>query len=331
MDRTIIRRIIEEKQGHLNKQDLQALRDWMAQSDENKRYVESLQLIWDKSLEYSTDQQFDQITAFQKFKQKTSREPKVFEMKKVSRSSLLKIAASLLFLAMAGTIYFYFSPSNSEQGFAKTTEHKSEAMSLVDGSIVTLNAHTHLNYFKSNEGKNRKLSLNGEGFFEVAKDTDKPFIINTKNLKIEVLGTSFNVRDYEDQNSAEVYVKSGKVKVQAKRSNQLLILIAGESLLLDKQSQSFRKSKTEQLNSMAWLEGKLSFKKTPLLQALNDLEKYFGINISLKNESIKECPYTSLFNNPDKDDILATISAAFDLQLKQEGDKTYYLTGGSCN
>ena len=330
MDRTIIRRIIELKQGRLNKQESQMLQDWAVQSQENQAFVDSLNLIWDNSEDFKPNVTFDSQEAFERFQSKiNSKENKAAV--KGHYKILYRIAAGLLFLVMATGIYHLYTSSSSNQQLVESTLDQIKSIDLIDGSNIQLNVESKLTYFAGLEEKSRKVSLVGEGFFDVSRNENKPFIIHTENFKIEVLGTSFNVRDYKSDGIAEVFVKSGKVKVIAKKSNQVLVLTADEHLYINKETQAFKKSKTAKRNAIAWINGKLSFKKSALSDVLNDVENYFNVSIVLENEALKTCPYTSLFNEPDLDSIIETISAVFDMQIKQEGSQNFTLSGGTCN
>ena len=331
VDRSIIRRIIENKQGHLSTEDQKTLEDWMALNDDNKAYVESFEDFWLKTGDYQPNIAFDPNKGFESFMEKVNAPSPIHELKPIKRFSFLKIAAGLFFLIMAGTIYFFSSANADSTRQLSSKQNEKSEITLADNSNVYLNTNSTITYFTDLNQKNRTLSLAGEAFFDVERIVSKPFIIQTHALTIEVLGTSFNVRDYKEGTSATVYVETGKVKVYSKKTKQVTILREGEHFTFNKESKVSKKTEDIFHNALAWRQGKLSFKKSPLDIVLKDIEQYFNISIVLENKNLADCPYTSLFNEPKKESMLAAISAAFNCQLIQEGESTYQLTGGSCD
>ena len=139
---------------------------------------------------------------------------------------LVKVAASLLILVGLGSAVYLESKTQPEQELAqsiitKTTEwgQRSDIV-LSDGTQITLNAGSSIEFPESFEGAPvREVTLNGEAFFEVAKNPNKPFLIKTEGVTTKVLGTSFNVNSYAFNDHISVTVKTGKVQVQSTSKN----------------------------------------------------------------------------------------------------------------
>ncbi len=157
-------------------------------------------------------------------------------------------------------------------------------ISLPDGSAVVLNANSSLHY--TEESGYRKVNLMGEAFFDVERNENMPFVITAKDLRVEVLGTSFNVKAYNEKNSF-VTVSSGKVKVEDE--DQDVVLIKGEEVAhigedLQKQDASTTR--------ISWLSGKKVYENTPLKEIFEDLTSWYGIRIEA-SEAIKNITYTA--------------------------------------
>lgn len=327
-----IRRIIENRNGKLSQEDYRVLEAWKAKSDDNRAFVKSIERTLDLTADYGNDLEFDSSKAFSKFTQTINNTAEVIPLKKsVSKRRFLKIAASVaILLAVISTIWV--NQGNATSEIATLYSEKGESITLIDQSKVVLNQKSHLEHFTSMPSNSRNVKLNGEAFFDVYKISDKPFLINTNSIQIEVLGTSFNVRDLDSEEESLVFVKTGKVKISSiSNPRKKIILTPGEQVIFNKKTGNFTKSiDNKTINALSWMEGKLSFNKTKLKYALKDLERHFGVSIKLNNKAIEDCPYTSLFNEPQEANIIETIAATFNLHLKQLGDSSYELSGGSC-
>jgi len=325
-----IRRILENGQGKLSHEDFSAIEDWKAISDENRAFAESIERTIELSSSYGQNIDFDPSDAYISFQERI-KEIEVIPLKSTSSgSNFLKIAASLaiLFTIVSG---LWFAKGITSTQMATVYSEEGQTLNLSDKTKVVLNSKTSLEHFTALDANKRKIHLEGEAFFDVYRMPDKPFLITTNSIQIEVLGTSFNVRDLDKEDESIVYVKSGKVKISALAApNRKVVLTAGQQVIFDKKTGQIVKSNDASINALSWMEGKLSFKKTKLKYAVKDLERYFDIKIDLKNKDLFECEYTSLFNKPQKLEIIETIAATFNLQLKQIGETNYELSGGSC-
>ena len=167
-------------------------------------------------------------------------------------------------------------------------------------------------------------------FFEVAKDASRPFIIETARTKVEVLGTSFNVRAYGAENFTEVTVESGQVKFGAAAQAKSLLLEAYDKGVYDHQTGELSQNKSANLNESAWQSNKLRFNETKMRTVIADLERHFNVEIKVENSVILDCPYTSTLPGNDIETILEVMATTFQWQKKQVDEKTYQISGDSC-
>jgi len=180
---------------------------------------------------------------------------------------------------------------------------------LEDGSKVVLNAGTTLKYPRSFSGKTREVSLNGEAYFQVVHRTDKPFIVHSGKLHIQVLGTSFNVNAYSKAAILKVSVVSGKVAVKEASTGKQFMLIVNQQATLNDKTNSFKKSVVPDAeNAVAWQDGKLIFEDASLDEIATELTLKFGIKTTLSNNSLKKCRISAVFQNKSLPQILAVIT-----------------------
>lgn len=170
-------------------------------------------------------------------------------------------------------------------------------ITLPDGSIAWLNAGSSLLYPSVFE-KDRKVRLEGEGFFEVAKNTEKPFIVETGDIEIKALGTQFNVSNYPKANLLSATLTQGSILVyQTGKESTGQILEPNQQLFVE--NGIFRLEKSIDLDDLLWKDGIYSFKKEKMGHIIKKLELYFDVEITVTNPQILEYKYTGKFRQRD--------------------------------
>ncbi|PWJ56859.1 ferric-dicitrate binding protein FerR (iron transport regulator) [Dyadobacter jejuensis] len=186
-------------------------------------------------------------------------------------------------------------------------------VTLPDGSRVKLNGGSELKYQPSFAGSTRKVQLTGEAFFDVQKDSLRPFIIQTGLLMTEVLGTSFAIRAYGEQESIEVAVVEGKVRLHGRKPSKAqkeVVLVKDEMATFDLQSKEISVGAYDPSDQIAWKDGVILFKKADFSSIVKKLEKRYGIKFRVNgNVQIdKDWRFTGKFTNKSVEYILEAIS-----------------------
>ena len=211
-------------------------------------------------------------------------------LKKVKSRHIWQKAIELAAIFILGFILHYWIHLpfvDTEEDIAMQTIHvpagQNAQLTLADGSQVWLNAGSTLNFpTRFTKGK-RKVSLNGEGFFEVKANKDKPFIVSTSNYDIKALGTSFNVRAYKQSKDFEAALLTGKVEITDHTTNQQLSLAPdNRAILINKK---LVVTPMQHIDYFLWRKGILYFDES-LMEVLKKLELYFDVNIQINNKSI---------------------------------------------
>lgn len=242
----------------------------------------------------------------------------------------MRIAAAILFLvSIAVWQYpFLFGKKMIER---ETVAQEKTTIDLPDGTKVWLNQKSSLQYEKQFD--KRIVYLEGEAFFDVAKMNGKPFEIYAGKSKTRVLGTSFNVRAYPDENKVEIAVETGKVEFSAENEpSENTILTPGEFAIFTKSTEKVNKLSFEKLNAAAWKKGALRFKNSQLDEVIESLERYYDIDIKVSNNKIYNCIWnnTKTFEKPVLEDLLRQISYVSDLKLKPVEENVFSLSGAGC-
>ena len=156
---------------------------------------------------------------------------------------------------------------------------------LTDGTTIYLAQNSTLTYPKRFAGKSRRVTLNGEAFFEVAKNAKKPFIIDTKAASVKVLGTSFNLKSTDAKNF-ELNVVEGKVGVNLNNNpSENIIAIAGDKVIANKEK--LAKEHTENIHTAKNKMVRLQFQDERFDNIINIINKTYGSNLELSGEKLK--------------------------------------------
>ncbi len=326
--------------GQISVAEQQELDQWIKADPDSKRVVAEVTMIWKAADAYRKSQDTPVEDALARFKKARTvvETPQVEETPIASVKSLpirryfLRIAAAAAVL-FGAFVLFSDMGGNQADGFAEvnTDSGETEKASLHDGSTVYVNGDSKFEYPTTFDKNTRAVKLEGEAFFEIAKDASKPFTIATTQLDVKVLGTSFNVYAYPGKTIEEVSVATGKVAVSIKQNNKKYILEAGDHLSYDHKNGQVRITKDLKQNAQAWRTGVLIFDSTPLATVFQTLEKHFGLSISSGDTDLSNCILEApAFKNANQEVVLETIKTTFGMELKKTGAKSFEFIGGNC-
>jgi transmembrane sensor len=183
---------------------------------------------------------------------------------------------------------------------------------LADGTIVYLNSGSEIRVPSNFNAKDRQVILTGEAFFTVKHDPSRPFKIHSGKLVIADIGTSFNVKAYQDEGKIKVAVESGVVSVAEGTFNNKLKMFAGamthnQQLVYDKKSQGHTLNNIQTSEITAWKENKLRFEDASFEEIANTLERWYGVTIKLNNNTGNFRHYTIGFNNEPVSKVLKVL------------------------
>jgi ferric-dicitrate binding protein FerR (iron transport regulator) len=208
---------------------------------------------------------------------------------------------------------------------------------LPDGTKVWLNSDSKLTYAHDFSGSLREVSLEGEGFFDVVKDSSRPFIIHTEKINIRVLGTAFNVKSYAQDDLVETALIRGKIEVTYNdRPMEKIILQPNEKLIIRK-NQDSKKTSAEsmpkiQLTNLvatddhviletAWLENKFIFSNESLKNISHMLARRFDVEFEFKDDEVQNYTYTGVFERESLEKIMELISISESINYKINGNR----------
>lgn len=157
---------------------------------------------------------------------------------------------------------------------------------LGDGSRVFMNGESSISYQQAFAGKTREVYLQGQAYFQVSHNKNRPFIIHTGKLKVQVLGTTFDIKNYADDPDATVTVGSGKVSVNAQEHKGTWILSPGQQLSYDPNSGKTVKKEVDTADYISWPDGALTFRNVELRGIARELQRAYGVKINIKQTGL---------------------------------------------
>ena len=188
--------------NELTEEETSRLISWLEQDKKNKRLFDEMSDLWVTARAASTDPGFDAREGFRRFRERinTANNPQEKKVKIVWLKTLVRYAAAVIIAFSAGGLLFWFAGKNSVPPVSQSINTLVVPMgsrawfTLSDGTMVTLNAGSTLNVSRDYGITSRVVRLDGEGYFNIARDTSKPFVVETPFLNVRALGTEFNIK-----------------------------------------------------------------------------------------------------------------------------------------
>jgi len=323
--------------GNCTPEEEQRLSTWLESAPDNRRFFEEMRQLWELSSSASdADADVDTAAAWQRVSERIEPQQTTAQRQSLKGSTrfILRVAAGVL-LILAAAWWLFPTNDTIEPVILMTAANEQQRLQLPDGTQVTLNADTRLEYLPDFE--EREVRLSGEAFFSVVRDSSRPFRVQTDALLTTVLGTAFNVRAYPQDDAIEVLVEEGRVEVAFAKKEQdtvagtSLLLGAGESALYQRQSGALNPGAGGQ-NVGAWRSGNFKFDTAPLSVVLADLQRYYDVKIRVSNKDLLNCTFSFERQQPDLQVVLEWISFSMGLEVKQESQRSYLIRGeASCD
>ncbi len=245
---------------------------------------------------------------------------------------VVKIAAGILLIAMvAGLAYFQVRQPGSvredqEMIVKSNPSGQKSRIFLPDGSVVNLNAASTIKYPSSFALHERKVSLIGEAFFEVVSDSRRPFIVTSDRLVTKAVGTSFNINNFDDGRTVVALV-SGIVEVSSLDGevDGAVRLRPGELAEYRRGIQTMTRSTFDTEDIIAWKDGIMIFKDTPVMEVFEKLENWYGVDIQVSGLTDESLFITTTFDNVSLDNALNNLGFSWDFKHEKE-DKRIFIT-----
>lgn len=273
-----------------------------------------------KDAQTNTAEKNHQVNAFSEIRHEEAEAPRL-EKRKIFRSKALKYciaaaAAAAIFLTGAATSELV-TGKRQETVLMASSENIS-SYTLPDGSKVWLNKNSWLSYNQKFGKRTRQVALKGEGYFEVNRDEQRPFIVKMQNgLDIKVLGTTFNACNYPSLNKAEVILRSGSVQVSDNGRNEYVILKPNQKFTWNEGTAEI--SSVNAMNCCRWFEHRLVFDNVKLKDILENLSHKYQTEISLNVGNLADKHMSMTIRDESVEDILDILTTLLPIRWRYQG------------
>jgi len=317
--------------GETTAEESAQIEAWRKAAVENQRVFAELQKLWQSAAEKSprlpnVDQAWAELSTQLGLPQESA-PAKILEMKKpaptagkIFRSDSYRwAAAAVLLLGFATLIYQFLYNTNSLQSVVAQNGRRA-SVNLPDGSRAQLNSGSEIQFYENFSDSARFVALSGEAYFEVTHD-ERPFYVNTGNAQIRVLGTKFGIRTRNDE--TRVTVREGRVSLRGLKTAAATAveLTANQTSICQQQNAPAPPTTVNAGQALGWLEGKIVFEQTPLIEVVAELQRVYNVAIELSNPALGQNTITGSFHHKPIESVLASICLTTNLQYKAEGNK----------
>ena len=336
MNRALIDKYLNDECSHA---EAKQVLDWLA-TPEGQEYLEEeidrdLNAL-DEFGTYIKTPEPNSEALFKEIQADKSKNASFRELNERSSGSQWKKVASIILLvgvlALVGS--YYLKSVETEQKIVTTDKNEEKTLILPDSSKIVLHHNSRVSYTTPFRDI-REINLDGEAYFEVEHDKEKPFIVFVDSSYVKVLGTAFVVSEYSSTEGVEVAVRSGKVELGTQNSagdDALLARLTSADAIqipVDKVGKTNRNTKpaiTENVDSeelFDWVEGKMIFRNTPLKKVLADLENRYAVRFVVRDKELLDRHFTSSFDDESLKEVLTVLEISLNVSSNRVRNTIY--------
>lgn len=323
IDRDLLRHYLEHG-GDAEVREL--LREWFLEHDADEEFVlreddpvgEELYAFWEQTLQRTASQR----TPDGRYRALTDRLfGRKLRLQRVWRR--MSQAAAVLLVPLVVCAYLFASrqaPEPTEWIEVYAPYGQTRQVTLPDGSRVWLNSGTYV-FYPDRFDRERQLFVSGEVYMDVTKDPDRPFRVDTRTVRIRVLGTRFNVRSYTGDKYVETSLVEGSVALGLKRDGGTTILMRpGDKILVDNATSAVVRERFDYTHYTSWRDGFHTFRHKSLGEIARDLERIFDVQIVIRDASLLDEEYFASFASGwEIDELLDALNIHHTLSIRRDG------------
>lgn len=286
--------IIRYLENRCSEEDFVLINEWMKESDENAGELFRMEEIYQLG-KFPFEEENLVVRAERRLgrrlEQENQKKQEVFKLR-----SVLRYAAAIVgVMVLAAGLAYWFRNKAEELVVASAAHGQVREMLLPDGTKVWLNQSSVLKYPRAFEGKERHVYLDGEAYFEVARNHEKPFMVKSPAMDVRVLGTSFNIKCRPDNSFAETTLIEGEVEVKDKSDKGRITLLPGQKAVLNRVTGRMQVKQVDPKMEIVWHNDLIPFEKSSIFQIAAALERFYGVKIILSPDVDSTNTYSEVY------------------------------------
>lgn len=316
--------LIQSFYGKTAPEEEQIIRRWLDESEKNRVEYKAYKKLWEDSQGLMMSELIDTDKALLKTKNQIPQFTRKIRWIFVLKQTAAVLVLSVIFSVVAN--YFLNRQPQPKTDSMVYQEIKAAfgtqtRLTLADGTTVWLNSGSILRFpLTFQHSENRQVELKGEGYFEVTKSSRQPFLVNVGQLRVKVLGTSFNVNAYEEEKHVEVALLEGKVELLKETKEGMASVLAlnpSEVADFNKENNCIIHKKEHEIGRYtAWKEGKIVFFDDPVEKLVSRLENWYNVDIEIADDRLKSYHFTATFGQESLDQVLKYLSISTPIRYR---------------
>lgn len=296
-------------------EEIALIRRFLQQPGSDEIFEEILNQRWKENYEDKLIDQTQLKVWEEKFNQKTVAHSQTTQTKlKIPKYFRYAAVWSVMLLTLGGYALYQFQQKNRPIAIIESSAAAGKLLKVIlpDSTVVFLNAASKLRYPEKFDGKTREVTLLGEAFFEVKHDSEHPFLVHADKLNIHVLGTSFNIRSYQNDSDIAVTVATGKVGVTipARKEIKASFLLPNTQLTYQKSSERLAINTVNSQDSRAWETGSFIFDYETLENITKRLSRWYNVSFACQNKQLLAKRFKLKLHNDNLKTVMESLSTA---------------------
>jgi ferric-dicitrate binding protein FerR (iron transport regulator) len=325
VDHRLVKKFLE---GKCTEAEAHLVMSWMQSETGLEEEVEK---VWDESGDDEKSDEFREKIVLHRIYhkidpfQKEYLQDRVIQSKQRRKNLYFTIAASLFFFCVSSLLWWQFNQDAVEEVAVvriiekSTSKGQKSSFFLPDGTEIRLNSASTLMFPEEFPAEERVVELQGEAYFQVKEDSLRPFKVITGNFITQVLGTTFNVEAYPEQNNVRVALETGKVDILRNGQSEM-VLLPGRMAVAEKDSQVIQQTTFDAKKVLAWKDNILYFEDASWPEIKNELEHWYGVDFDVNNFNPKRDKlYTGEFQESSLEMVLESMSFTKNFDFEIEG------------
>lgn len=323
--------ILAQLVGALDDDASKELEKWIDISSENENYFLQRKEAYFTAISEKGRALYNKDKAFRLFKSRVSEvtyKPDIVRQKHLRLFSFWHYAAVVAILCIVSYFAYWRGEQRVKEYFAEIVVEaplgSRTKLYLPDGTLVWLNNGSRITYSQGFGVEERQVKMVGEGYFEVKRNEDLPFLVQTEDLRVKVLGTKFNFRDYPDDNEVIVSLLEGKVSLNNLiRKEKELCLFPNDRMVLDKKKGKMQLERAVATNATQWTKGFLYFDEELLPDIVKELERGYNVKINIANDELNTFRFYGNFVQREQsiNEVLDALATTGKVRYKIDGSE----------
>ena len=285
-----------------------AIEDWASESEENEKTLMSLAKVYNLGQLARTYTEKEVEDAWKKTCARFGVAPRARKPLKRQWVFWSMAVAIALLVAVNLALVLNAPVAGTDKAIILTSQQgKFVKYTLPDSTVVTMNHNSSLEFPLAFNGDERRVKLNGEGYFDVARDEEKPFIVETgKEIQIKVLGTEFNLQSFSSDDIVQVSLISGSVEISRNGvADFSYIMHPSERFTCNVSNWEMKVETLKGITGVEWMSNKLVFMDTTLKEVARQISNHFGVQVIIEEEGLNSIRFSGSFDNRDLGTVLS--------------------------